>query len=158
MKDGSKLFSSLLMMIGASPASTGGGMKTTTIAVLAAAAVSVFRRRSDPHFFGRRVDDDVVRRAVSLIMMYISLFVSGGIIISLAEGLPLLTCMFESASAVATVGLTLGITPSLSLVSRIVLIALMYFGRLGGLTVVLAAVNNTKTAVSKMPRADLNVG
>lgn len=158
MSESGQFIMIMLMLTGGSPGSTAGGMKTTTIAVLAAAAVSVFRRRSDPHFFGRRVDDGVVRRAVSLIMMYISLFVTGGIIISLAEGLPLLTCMFESASAVATVGLTLGITPSLSLVSKIVLILLMYFGRLGGLTVVLAAVNNNKTAVSKMPREDLNVG
>ena len=153
----------LLMLTGASPGSTGGGMKTTTIAVLFATATSVFVRRNAPHFLGRRVGYDTIKRAVSILTMYITLFFMGGMIIfrveqPYIEGLSLLDCLFESASAVATVGLTMGITPSLHALSKIILIALMYFGRVGGLTLIFAAVSNTKTAVSQYPKEDLTIG
>ena len=71
-------------------------------------------------------------------MMYFMLFFFGGITISVYEGLPLLTCLYEAASAVGTVGLTLGITPELHIISRLILIALMYLGRVGGMTLIYA--------------------
>ena len=106
-----------------SPGSTAGGMKTTTFAVLVACAISVFRKRDSAQFFGRRIGHDVIAAAATLFLMYVSLCVGGAMVISLYEGLPLLTCMYETASAVATVGLTLGITPSLGLLSKIILIS-----------------------------------
>lgn len=158
MSESGILIMIVLMMAGGSPGSTAGGMKTTTFAVLIAAGVSVFRRKESPHFFGRRIDDDTVHRAVSILVMYLTLFLFGGVFISRADNLPILTSLFESASAVATVGLTMGVTPTLSLASRAVLVALMYFGRVGGLTLIFATVNNTKTAVSRMPQENLTVG
>lgn len=74
--------------------------------------------------------------------MYFLLFFVGGIVISTAEGLPLSTCLYETASAVGTVGLTLGITPQLGVLSQLILIVLMYLGRVGGLTLIYAAVSN----------------
>ena len=126
-----------LMLIGGSPGSTAGGLKTTTIAVLLTAAISTFRRRENAHLFGRRIDDDVVKNAATISLMYITLCCTGGLIISISEGLPMLPCLFETASAVGTVGLSLGITPELNLLSRSVLILLMFFGRVGGLTLIL---------------------
>ena len=133
-----------LMLIGGSPGSTAGGMKTTTIAVLFATAISTFRRKEYASYFGRRIDDDVIKNAATILLMYITLCFTGALIISMTEGYPMLTCLFESASAVGTVGLTLGITPSLHLLSRIILILLMFFGRVGGLTLIFAALSGTQ--------------
>ena len=148
----------VLMLIGGSPGSTAGGMKTTTVAVLFATAVSTFRRKDHAHFFGRRIDDDVAKNAATILLMYLTLFFGGGLVICMAEELPVLTCLFETASAVGTVGLSLGITPQLSLLSRLVLIGLMFFGRVGGLTLIFAALSGTRKNVSKLPREKITVG
>ena len=148
----------ILMVIGGAPASTAGGMKTTTLAVMLSTAVSVFGRREHTHFFGRRIDSETVRTAATIVTMYITLFVTGGLIISSVEGLPLLTCLFETASAVGTVGLTLGITPELGMISRSILVLLMYFGRVGGLTLIFAALASNKGNTARLPQEKLTVG
>lgn len=149
----------VLMLVGGSPGSTAGGMKTTTFAVLLSTAVSVFRHREHTHFFGRRLDEDTVRNAVTIFMMYLVLFLAGGLAISRVEGLGLLECLFETSSAVATVGLTLGLTPQLGLLSRIILIFLMYIGRVGGLTLIFAALSgNRKGNTARLPQEKLTVG
>ncbi len=147
-----------LMLVGGSPGSTAGGMKTTTIAVLFATALSTFCRKEHTGFFGRRIDDDVVKNAATVFLMYLLLFFFGGLLISRIEGLPLLACLFETASAVGTVGLSLGITPGLGAVSRMILILLMFFGRVGGLTLIFAALSGTHKKVSKLPREKITVG
>ncbi len=148
----------VLMLIGGSPGSTAGGMKTTTAAVLVACAVAVFRRRENGRFFGRRIADDTVKNALTVFLMYISLFLLGGMIISRVESLPILTCLFETASAIGTVGLTLGITPGLHLVSRLILISLMFLGRIGGLTLIFATLSANKDTLSKLPLEKITVG
>ena len=147
-----------LMLIGGSPGSTAGGMKTTTAAVLAACAIAVFRRRENGQFFGRRIADDTVKNALAVFLMYISLFLLGGMIISRVEGLPSLTCLFETASAIGTVGLTLGITPGLHLASKLILISLMFLGRIGGLTLIFATLSANKNTLSKLPLEKITVG
>lgn len=148
----------LLMLVGGSPGSTAGGMKTTTVAVLFATALSTFRQKEDTHFFGRRIDHDVVKNAATILLMYLVLFLAGGLAISITEGLPMITCLFETASAVGTVGLTLGITPYLGTLSRIILILLMFFGRVGGLTLVFAALSGTQKIAAKLPQEKITVG
>ena len=148
----------VLMLIGGSPGSTAGGMKTTTAAVLTACAIAVFRRRENGRFFGRRIADDTVKNALTVFLMYISLFLLGGMIISRVEGLPILKCLFETASAIGTVGLTLGITPGLHLVSRLILISLMFMGRIGGLTLIFATLSANKNTLSKLPLEKITVG
>lgn len=148
----------LLMLTGGSPGSTAGGMKTTTLAVMLSTAVSVFRRKEHTNFFGRRISDDTIRNAATILMMYLVLFLGGGFIISRVEGLPLLTCLYETASAVGTVGLTLGITPRLGLVSQAILIFLMYTGRVGGLTLVFSALSGNRVCTAKLPQEKLTVG
>lgn len=148
----------ILMLIGGSPGSTAGGMKTTTAAVLFANAFSVFRRKEDPHFFGRRLENGVVKNASTIMMMYLTLFISGGLIISVVEDLPITACLFETASAIGTVGLSLGITTQLGTLSRSVLILLMFFGRVGGLTLIYAAISGVKKTYSRLPKEWITVG
>ena len=147
-----------LMLIGGSPGSTAGGMKTTTVAVLFACVVAIFRRRENGRFYGRRIADDTVKNAVTVFLMYITLFLIGGMIISRVEGLPILTCLFETASAIGTVGLTLGITPGLHLISKLILICLMFLGRVGGLTLIFATLSATKNTLSRLPLEKITVG
>lgn len=148
----------LLMLIGGSPGSTAGGMKTTTLAVLLANAAATFRRRDSAQFFGRRLDCGAVKTAATILTMYLVLFFGGGVFISIYENLPLSSCLYEAASAAGTVGLTLGITPQLHIPSQMVLIALMYLGRVGGLTLIYAALSGKKTSNAKLPLEEITVG
>ena len=148
----------ILMMIGGAPGSTAGGMKITTFAVLTANASATFRQREDTQMFGRRVGQEVLKNASTILMMYLFLVLMGGMVISVAENLPISECLFETASAVGTVGLTLGITPRLGVLSKGILIALMFLGRVGGLTLVYAAMPGRKSAHAKMPLEKINVG
>ena len=147
-----------LMMIGGSPGSTAGGMKTTTLAVLVANAAATFRQRESAHFFGRRIECGVVKTAATVVTMYLALFFGGAIFISVYENLPLSSCLYETASAVGTVGLTLGITPQLHIPSQMVLIALMYLGRVGGLTLIYAALSGKRAGTAKLPLDRITVG
>lgn len=128
----------VLMLTGGAPGSTAGGMKTTTLCVLLLTSHSIFRRQDKPSACRRCLSSDTSVNAQTIALMYVFLFITGACVISRIEGLPLLTCMFETASAVGTVGLTLGITSGLSLASRAILIGLMFVGRIGGLTMIYA--------------------
>lgn len=148
----------VLMLIGGSPGSTAGGMKTTTIAVLFSSALSVFRKQDSAHFFGRRVPDSTVKNAATILLMYVTLFLGGGMIISYIEEVPLVSALFETSSAIGTVGLSLGLTPTLGMVSRIILILLMFFGRVGGLTLIFAALSERNSFGSRYPQEKITVG
>ena len=148
----------LLMLIGGSPGSTAGGIKTTTLAVLLGNAVATFRQRDSVQFFGRRVECHAVKTAATILTMYLALFFLGGFFISVYENLPMSSCLYEAASAVGTVGLSLGITPHLHIPSQMVLIALMYLGRVGGLTLIYAAVSTKKNGNGKLPQEKITIG
>ena len=148
----------LWMLVGGSPGSTAGGLKTTTLAVLYLSLWSVIRRREHTQGFGRRIADDTVRQASVLLVLYLTLFLASGILISRVEGLPVLTCLFETASAVGTVGVTLGITPSLGGFSRALLMLLMFFGRAGALTLIYAASPFKQMGAGKLPEEKITVG
>ena len=158
MNSGNTAVMIVLMLIGGSPGSTAGGMKTTTLAVLILTAVSVFRRKEHTNFAGRSIADSVMRNAIAIVTMYVSLFLAGGVVITVIEKLPMMTCMFETASAIGTVGLTLGITPSLGPVSRVILIFLMYIGRVGGLTLIFSALTTNQSNMARLPQEKITVG
>ena len=149
---------SLLMLIGGAPGSTAGGMKITTVAVLFAAADSVFRKRDSAHILKRRISDEVVKNAATILVMYVTLFVFGAMVISSVENMPLTKCLYETASAIGTVGLTTGITTQLGSVPRIILIILMYMGRVGGLTIVFATLGGAQKNLVKYPQETITVG
>ena len=158
MSEASKAVMILLMLIGGSPGSTAGGMKTTTFTVLLLNAIATFRSQENAGAFGRRLEYHVIKNAATIAMLYFTLFFCGGLAISVYEELPLLDCLYEAASAVGTVGLTLGITPKLHMFSQIVLIILMYLGRVGGLTLIYAVLSGRNRGNAKLPLEKITVG
>ena len=130
----------VLMLIGGSPGSTAGGMKTTTFAIMILSTIAIFRKQNELNIFNRRVPVEIVRNALAVFMMYLNLFLFSGFIICNIEKIKLMEAFFEVASALGTVGLTLGITTSLSPISKYIIIFLMYMGRVGGLTFIYAIV------------------
>ena len=148
----------VLMLIGGSPGSTAGGIKTTTAAVLSANVISTVRRRRSTQLFGRRIDDETVRQSATLLMIYPLFVLAAAQVISFIEDIPIGPCIFETASAIGTVGLSLGITPSLGTVSHLLLIMLMFFGRVGALTIMFAATSRDGLEVAQCPFAKIHVG
>nr|MCR5584038.1 Trk family potassium uptake protein [Lachnospiraceae bacterium] len=147
-----------LMLIGGSPGSTAGGMKTTTIPVLLANAVSVFRKKKTAEMFKRRIDDSTIKNASALLMIYLVLPVVGAGMISMSNNMAIATCAFETASALGTAGLSLGITGDLNLFAHVILMILMFIGRVGGLTLIYAALSSKNADVSQHPIEKINVG
>ncbi len=158
MSNISRAVTILLMLTGGAPGSTAGGMKVTTLAVLAANAVAAFFRREDPQLFRRRLEPSAVRNAAAILLLYLALTVAGAAIIGAVEGLPLGACLYETASAAGTVGLTLGLTPQLGTLSQGILILLMFFGRVGGLTLIYAAFSGHDLTYARYPKEKITVG
>lgn len=148
----------VLMLIGGSPGSTAGGIKTTTFVVLLANFVATIFQKEDAQMFGRRMEESAVKTAATIFFMYAALFFTGAVILSVYERLPLSACLYETASAVGTVGVTLGITPKLHLLSQLVLIALMFLGRVGALTLIFAAISTRTHSFAKLPQEKIAVG
>ena len=147
-----------LMMIGGSTGSTAGGMKTTTFYVLCVSIFATFGRRKNIEAFGRRMDENITRTASCVFMTYLILTTGSAIIISAIEKLPLLTVLFETVSAMATVGLTLGITATVSMPSKLILAFLMLCGRVGSITMLLAFSSEKKVKTSRFPLESVQVG
>ncbi len=158
IKSASIMMMILLMLIGGSPGSTAGGMKTTTLAVLIASAFSVFRKNKQTRMFKRSIAEAKVNDASAILLFYIVMFLSASVAVCTLESIPLKDCLFECASALGTVGLTLGITPQLHTASKLILIALMFLGRVGGLTFIYAAGSAKKFDISKYPQENITVG
>ena len=147
-----------LMFIGGSTGSTAGGIKTTTFWVLCVSIFTTFKRKKNVEAFGRRMEENITRTASCVFMTYLLLACSVAVIISAIENLPLLTTLFESVSAMATVGLTMGVTPSLSMVSKLLLAFLMLCGRVGSVTMLLAFSSDKKVSGSRLPLEQVQVG
>ena len=158
LSDDGVVMNIMLMLIGGATGSTAGGMKLTTVAVLAISAHSVLHRKKDATAFGRRIGTGVIFDAAAIFSLYFVTCVISAMAISAIEGLPFLKCMFETASAVATVGLTLGITPHLSTLSQLILIVLMFMGRVGGMTLVFATIARRHVVDPLKPEEKVQVG
>lgn len=148
----------ILMLIGGSTGSTAGGMKTTTLFVLLAGVRSTFLRRKNIEIFGRRLDENLLKTASCIFVTYITVIISSTIIISSIDNIPLLSVLFECTSALATVGITLGITGSLSMVSKLIITLLMLCGRVGSVTMLLAFSSDKGKFPSKLPMENLSIG
>lgn len=158
MAESSRFLLVALMLIGGASGSTAGGMKINTFGILFVTSVSLFKRNKDVNAFRRRISDETIRKAAAVAAMYILLFLLGGIAISEIDNLPVLSALYETASAVGTVGLSLGVTPTLSIGSRVILMALMFFGRMGGITFAFATIIRKNEPTARMPEDKLNVG
>ncbi len=152
LSEPSQAITILLMLIGGAPGSTAGGFKVTAFAVLLIAAAATLHRQAYPECFGRRLMPESLSNAAAIVILYFTLFFAGGAVICGLEDLPLMDALFESASAIGTVGLSLGATPTLGTASKLILIFLMYFGRVGGLTLIYAMLASKKPPASMLPQ------
>ena len=149
----------MLMLSGGSPGSTAGGMKTTTVAVLFLSVRTTGKRRKKVEAFHRSVDPETISTAATVAIVYIFSAIAVAMIISSVErGVDFQTAFFESASAVATVGSTLGITPRLGMLSKLLLCVLMIFGRSGTVTVLTAMTRRDRRAASRYPAEEISIG
>lgn len=151
-----QLLTILLMLTGGAPGSTAGGFKVTALAALLLSIRAAFRRLGDAQCFGRRLPEEALRSAAVIFLLYLLLFLCGGILICCLDGVSLMSALFEAASAIGTVGLSIGGTADLSTPSRLILIFLMYFGRVGGLTMIYAVTANNRSKV-QYPREQVTV-
>jgi trk system potassium uptake protein TrkH len=134
----------MLMFIGASPGSTGGGIKTTTFALAILTVYNVLRGRSEIHVWQRTVTAPLLLKSFAVVFVAISWVMVATLILTVTESAPFLWLVFEVVSAFATVGLTLGVTPELTDIGKFVIIATMYIGRVGPLTLFAALMLHTK--------------
>lgn len=162
MHEESKLFCAILMFIGGSPGGTAGGVKTTTFAMLFLACLTFVRGGNDTECMGRRISAANFRTGFCVIMVAFTVFITGTITILAIEpdSIPMVNVIYETASAVGTVGLTADLTPNLSRISQIVLMVMMYIGRLGPLTLVLTFAGKThpRDKVRRLPAEQIMVG
>ena len=132
-----KFFMSIIMFIGGSPAGTAGGVKTVTFVIGLLYVRALMRGDENIHVFKRTIDDQIVKRALTIMLISFAIALTGLFILSISEQADFIDLLFEVFSAFATVGLTAGITPTLTFVGKIVIIILMYIGRIGPITMVL---------------------
>lgn len=158
MTDSGKLVMICLMLIGGSTGSTAGGIKTTTFWVLLVSIFTTFRRKKNIEAFGRRMEEGITRTASCVFMTYLLLVISSAVIISAVEGLPMMTVLFETGSAMATVGLSFGVTPTLGMFSKLLVAFLMLCGRVGSITMLLAFSSEKRVVSSGYPLEKVQVG
>ena len=158
LTDGSKLLTIILMFIGGSPGSTAGGIKTTTLVVLLLCVHSNIKQTYGINIFGRRLENDAVKRAGTILTINLLLAVTASLAIMAIQPLGFSDILFETFSAIGTVGMTTGITRALHPVSRCIIILLMYCGRIGSLSFALAFVQSKRKPHVQQPAEAINIG
>ncbi len=155
----SSIISLILMFIGGSPVGTAGGVKTVTIVVLLCAAFATIKNKKQAAVFGRRVSSDSIRKAVTVVMTFSVVMFSSTILLSALTNVPVIDVLYETVSATATVGLSRNFTASLNVFGKLVIIATMYFGRVGPMSLALAIGNKggNQNSVSE-PIEDISIG
>ena len=160
LTDGGKLWMCGLMTVGGGPASTAGGMKTVTLAILVLVACSVLRNRSELEVYQRSITVDVIRKVVALAVLYMCLLLTVALLLSITMGgtYHFIDLLFESCSACGTVGLSTGVTEKLNDPARGVVMAGMFIGRLGPLTLLLALAGRTRRTKYSYPSENIIIG
>lgn len=158
IRETTQLIIIILMFVGGSSGSTAGGIKTTTIAVMLVNIISMFKQKKGVEVFKRRISDEIVKMASCVLMAYLVLTLIVSLIICQLENISYITVLFECVSAIATVGLTIGITSQLGVISQCLLALLMLFGRVGSITFLLAFASNRVTSLAKAPAEKIQIG
>ena len=158
LSDSGSLLSMFLMFVGGSPGSTAGGAKTTTVAVFLLCSWHLARNRQSVTVFKRRIDDRIVRQSGAVVCFYLGIVIVATALICAIEPFGLREVLYEVTSAIATVGLSMGMTPLLSVASKLILILLMYAGRLGGLSIFLALTEDREQAPLERPVEKILIG
>ncbi|MBS6397760.1 MAG: TrkH family potassium uptake protein [Clostridiales bacterium] len=156
--DAGKLLTIVLMLIGGNPGSTAGGVKTTTIMVLLFYIISMIRHTDGVNIYGRRLEDGIIEKAAVVFTLTLTMAVTASFIICAVDGLPLTDVFLETFSAVNTVGISTGITRDTGTISRVVLILLMYCGRIGSLSFALAFTDKRNKSSLRQPMERISVG
>lgn len=146
------------MLIGASPGSTGGGIKTTTLGVILFYVIGIIQGKEHVEIFNRRLDWDVMNKALALLVVSLSYIALIILFLLVLEPFSMEKIVFEVVSAFGTVGLTMGITPYLSVTSKLMIIITMFVGRLGPMTIALALGEKKKKARVQYPKEDILIG
>ena len=157
LTSGGGLLTIVLMFIGAGPGSTGGGVKVTTVVVCLLTLGGYIRGRREVGAFNRRLDEEQIHRSAAGVTLYITMAMAGGFLILATQPFPLQDALFEVFSAMSTVGLSTGITRELSTVNRAVVIVMMYCGRIGSLSMMMALAQRTPPRV-KDPVEQITIG
>lgn len=159
LRNTTSVISMMLMLVGGSPVGTAGGLKTVTVAVLICSAFATVRNKSEATLFGRRVSSNSIRRAVAVVVTFGCIALVSTTLLSAATGADLLDVAYESVSAIATVGLSRGFTGSLNAMGKLIVIATMYLGRVGpiSLAVALGSQNESQNVISE-PEEDISIG
>ena len=158
IKDSTALMLMGLMFVGGSPGSTAGGIKTTTLGVLFISTHAVVRGESEPVVFGRHIGIDVVRKALAIFSVSITIVLSVSFILTITESARLVDILYETVSALATVGASKGITADLSDVGKILITFCMYLGRLGPMTMAFAFGMKDKKSLIRYPESFISIG
>lgn len=158
LTDASKLLSVILMFIGGSPGSTAGGVKTTTIIVMYLYLWSTIQRTYGANAFGRRLEDDAIKRASTIFIINLTLALGASVYIMASQQLPMSDVLFETFSAIGTVGMTTGITRALNPMSRLMIIFLMYCGRVGSLSFALSFTQHKRVVHVQQPLERITIG
>ena len=154
-----KFLTILLMFIGGSPGSTAGGLKTSTFGIIILTVISVIKGREDTEVFGRRFSKELVYKAFALLFIGVGLIIVVTMMLSYTEvGATFMDLLYETTSAFGTVGLTTGLTPNLSKIGKVLIMLMMYFGRVGPLTVALALTRRRKKSGYKYPEGKILIG
>ena len=148
----------ILMFIGASPSSTGGGIKTTTFGVLVATIITSIKGRQDAELFERHIPTDIIYKAITILTIALSCVSVATLVMSLVEPYAFIRLFFEVMSAFGTVGLTTGITPDLTVISKIIIIITMFIGRVGPVTILIALSRTEKHNSVKFVEERLMIG
>ena len=157
LSDSGSLLTMVLMLIGGNPGSTAGGVKTTTIAVVLICALAS-AKGSRPSVFRRTFDEDTIRQAVAILTIYITAVLTATMILCAVEALELRAALFEVISAIATVGLSAGVTPTLGAAARLILTLFMFAGRIGGLSMAIALTGAQAPSPVRQPAGRVLVG
>ena len=155
----SAALSVLLMVIGGSPVGTAGGMKTVTVAVLLCSAFATVRNKRSATVFGRSISESSIRKALAVAVTFIAICSVSTVLLMATNSVSAIDAVYETVSATATVGLSRSLTPNLNLAGKLIIIATMYLGRVGpiSLAVALGSGNESQNVISE-PSEDINIG
>ena len=159
MRQGSQFISMLLMIIGGSPGGTAGGIKTVTVGILILQVLATVKGRQELEIFDRHIVDDIVKRALAVVIIALGVVTGVTLVLTVTERAEFMRIAFEAVSAFATVGLSLGLSPELSLAGKLIICVTMFIGRLGPVTIAFALADKAgKSSKVKKPEGKLMVG
>ncbi|MEG2439954.1 MAG: TrkH family potassium uptake protein [Acetivibrio sp.] len=158
LRDTTSFICIILMFIGGSPSGTAGGVKTITIAMMLITAYCIIRGKEDTEAFHRKIPTSMIRKSIAVVMVSMATLITSTILLSLTESAPFLSILYETASALATVGLSKALTPNLTFLGKVIIIATMYIGRIGPITLALFFNRSKKTTSRTLPEGKILVG